>query len=261
MPISSGGDAVRIAPLSITVLLALTQVSYAQTAPGMPENGVRRPAIPLQTTSGAGFTGAPYSGRVTTVKEQTLNDGTTATETFVELIWRDAEGRTRREMVRYGDSGAEYRSIIITDPVGGVYLKWDDNEEAARRVVGIWPLPSNQRVTAPPSSVNQGKPVTRPDFRNEILTPQEINGVYAEGSRSTRTLRLEGESSNRVITVTNELWISPDLRIIMRLIHDDPRAGKEDTEVTEVVRGDPDPALFQVPEGYAVVDHGRQKPR
>jgi hypothetical protein len=243
---------VHIAPWSIAVLLTLAPVSFAQSAPA---------AGPLQTTSGTGFSGAPYSGRATTVKVQTLTDGTRTTETFVELLWRDAEGRTRREMIRHDDSGAEYRSIIITDPVGGMYLKWDDNDKAASRVMYIWPVTPAQRVTAPPSPVNQGKVETRPDFRNEILTPQEINGVYAVGSRWNRTIRLEGEISNRVIEVTNELWISPDLRIIMRHIHDDPRSGKEDTEVTDVVRGDPDSALFQAPEGYAVVDRRGLKPR
>jgi hypothetical protein len=223
--------------------------------------GQSAPAVPLQTTSGTGFSGAPYSGKSTTVKEKMLTDGTKTTETFVELLWRDAEGRTRKEFIRHTDSGEEYRSIIITDPVGGVYLKWDDNEEAGRRVVGIWPVPPAQRLTAPPSPLIQGKAVTRPDFRNEILTPQEINGVFAEGSRWSRTIRLEGESNNRVIEMTNELWISPDLRIIVRHVHDDPRTGKETTDVTDVVRGDPDPALFHAPEGYTVVDHRSLKPR
>jgi hypothetical protein len=246
---------VRIAPLSVAVLLTIALASVAQTAPGTPEAGVRRPAIPLQTTSGTGFSGAPYSGRATTVREKTLTDGTRTTETFVELLWRDAEGRTRRELVRHTDSGEEYRSIIITDPVGGMYLKWEDGNEGARRVASIWPVTPAQRVTAPPSPVEQGKAETRPGFRNEILTPQEVNGVFAVGSRWNRTIRLEGEISNRVIEMTNELWISPDLRIIVRHIHDDPRTGKETTDVTDVVRGDPDPALFQAPEGYAVVDH------
>jgi hypothetical protein len=245
----------RIAPLSIAVLLAMLPSSFAQTGSGTPETGVRRPAIPLPTTSGTGFSGAPYSGRATTVKEKMLTDGTRTTETFVELLWRDAEGRTRRELIRHTDYGEEYRSIVITDPVGGVYRIWDDKEETARRVVNIWPLPAKQRVTAPPSPVEQGKAGTWPNFRNEILTPQEINGVYAVGSRWDRTIHLEGESSNRVIEVTNELWISPDLRIIVRHIHDDPRTGKETTDVTDVVRGDPDPALFQAPEGYTVEDH------
>ncbi|MGO9317642.1 MAG: hypothetical protein ACLPXT_06605 [Terracidiphilus sp.] len=251
----------RIAPFSIAVLLAIIPSSFAQTAPGPQETGVRRPAIPLQTTSGTGFTGAPYSCKAITVKEKTLTDGTRITETFVELIWRDAEGRTRKELIQHTDSGAEYRSIIITDPVGGMYRKWTEGYPSAEQMVHIWPLPPNQRVTAPPSPINSGKTESRPGFRNKVLTPQEINGVYAEGSRWVRTTQLTEEISKRVIEVTNELWISPELRIIMRHIHDDPQTGKEDTEVTDVVRGDPDPALFQAPEGYAVVDHRSQSQR
>ena len=216
--------------------------------------------IPLQTTSGTGFTGAPYSGKQTTVKTQTLTDGTTTTETHVELVWRDAEGRTRRHMIRHADSGAEFGSIIITDPVAGIYLKWTSGDEVPRRVVSIWPVTPAQLVTAappsgPPLTSNSSATLSTPDFQREILAPQDINGVYADGTRTTRTIRLEGESSGRVIEVTNELWLSRDLRIIVRHIHDDPRSGRTVTDLTDVVRGDPDPSLFQAPEGYQVIDH------
>jgi hypothetical protein len=169
-------------------------------------------------------------------------------------------------MIRHDDSGAEYGSIIITDPVAGIYLKWTSGDETTRRVVSIWPVTHAQRVTAPPASVppSPANPVSMalmPDFRREVLTPQEINGVYAEGTRTTRTIRLEGESSGRVIHVINELWLSPDLRIIVRHIHDDPQSGTVTTNVTEVVRGDPEPSLFQAPQGYEVVDHRAENPR
>jgi hypothetical protein len=241
----------RAATWSFAVCLAFAPVSFAQSRPQ---------PVPLQTTSGTGFSGAPYSGKETTVKVQTLSDGTTTNETFVELVWRDALGRTRREMIRHADSGAEYRSIIITNPVGGIYLKWEEGNPSTRRVVSIWPVTPAQRVTAPPASVapsptNPAATASTPDFQREVLPPQEINGVYAEGTRTTRTIRLEGESSGRVIQVTNELWLSPDLKIIVRHIHDDPRSGTETTNVTGVVRGDPDPSLFLAPQGYETADH------
>jgi hypothetical protein len=241
----------RTALWPAAVLLALAPVSFSQSSPG---------PLPLQTNSGTGFTGAPYSGKQTTVKTHTLTDGTTATETFVEFLWRDAEGRTRREMVQRADSGEEYRSVIITDPVAGVYLKWVVGYPSPRRVMHIWPVTPAQRVTAPPSSVprlsaNPSPTASTPGFRREILAPQEINGVYAEGTRTTRGIPLQGESGMRVIEVTNELWISPDLRIIVRHITDDPRSGETITDVTDVVRGDPDPSLFQAPKGYQAVDH------
>ena len=240
---------------TIAVLLSLAPVCLAQSAPA---------ALPLQTTSGTGFTGAPYSGKQTTIKTQTLTDGSTTTETSVELIWRDAEGRTRREIIHHTDSGEEYRSVIITDPVGGVYLKWTVGLPSARKLMHIWP--GAQHVTAPVpavprSAASPGPTTAPPGYEREILTPQEINGVYAEGSRWVRSIRLTEESSKRAIEVSNELWISPDLRIIVRHLHDDPRSGREDTEVTEVVRGDPDPSLFQAPQGYEVVDHRAQNPQ
>ena len=236
---------------SIAILFTLTPASYAQSTPQL---------VPLQTTSGTGFTGAPYSGKETTVK--VLADGTTLT-TFVEYLWRDTEGRTRRDLIRHDDSGEQYRDVIITDPVGGVYLKWVEGNPSASRIVGVWPVTPAQRVTAPPVSVprppqSPAAMVSTPEYKREILTPQYINGVYSEGTRTVHSFRLEGESSNRVIEVTNEMWISSDLRIIVRRVHEDPRSGTEATNVTDVVRGDPDSSLFQAPEGYDVVDHRAQ---
>jgi hypothetical protein len=54
--------------------------------------------------------------------------------------------------------------------------------------------------------------------------------------------------------VTSETWTSPDLKITVRQITDDPRSGKVTTELTNITRTDPDPALFQAPEGYTVRD-------
>jgi hypothetical protein len=241
----------RVASWPIVVLLVFAPVSHAQPS---------SEPLPLQTTSGTGFTGAPYSGRETTVTVRPLADGTTTTQTFLQLLWRDALGRTRSEHIRYSDSGGEFRSVVVTDPVGGMYLKWETGEESARRVVSIWPVTPAQRVTAPPPSgpaplATAGSTVSRPDFQREVLPSQDINGVFSEGTRTIRTIRLEGEIGNRVIEVMNELWISPDLKIIVRHIMDDPRTGTSTTNVTDVVRGDPDPSLFQAPEGYQVVDH------
>jgi hypothetical protein len=54
--------------------------------------------------------------------------------------------------------------------------------------------------------------------------------------------------------VTSETWISPELKIIVRQITNDPRSGKVLTELTNIDRSDPDPALLQPPEGYIIKD-------
>jgi len=40
---------------------------------------------------------------------------------------------------------------------------------------------------------------------------------------------------------------------VIRQITDDPQQGKDDLELVTLLRGEPDPALFQPPEGYEVV--------
>jgi len=55
--------------------------------------------------------------------------------------------------------------------------------------------------------------------------------------------------------VTSETWTSPELRITVRLVKDDPRTGKVTTELTNIDRSDPALSLFKPPVGYTVVDN------
>jgi hypothetical protein len=52
----------------------------------------------------------------------------------------------------------------------------------------------------------------------------------------------------------NESWRSPELNIILLSVHEDPRTGTRTAEVTDLDRAEPDPSVFQVPEGYTVKD-------
>jgi hypothetical protein len=90
----------RIASWAVLIALNIGSVSFAQ-APGR---------YPPQTTSGTGFTGVPYSATETTTKIQIGADGVKHTETSVQLLWRDAQGRTRSELLNQLDasSGVEY---------------------------------------------------------------------------------------------------------------------------------------------------------
>jgi hypothetical protein len=54
--------------------------------------------------------------------------------------------------------------------------------------------------------------------------------------------------------VTHETWVSEELMLAVMQIDDDPRTGVRTMELTDIERGEPDPALFQVPEGYTVKD-------
>lgn len=72
--------------------------------------------------------------------------------------------------------------------------------------------------------------------------------------RTTITYPAGSFGNDRPIVAVNEKWTSPDLRIILLSINEDPRSGTQTTEVTNLDRAEGDPTLFQVPEGYTIRD-------
>jgi hypothetical protein len=51
-----------------------------------------------------------------------------------------------------------------------------------------------------------------------------------------------------------ESWFSPELRITVLTKNSDPRMGESVTQLRNIERSEPDPALFRVPPDYQVVD-------
>jgi hypothetical protein len=65
----------------------------------------------------------------------------------------------------------------------------------------------------------------------------------------------EGSMGNdRPITTVSETWMSPDLNTAVLSKSSDPRFGENTTKLTNLVMAEPDPALFQVPGDYSIVD-------
>ena len=193
----------------------------------------------------------PYSYKIHNTHVQTLADGTTITTVTTSQIWRDADGRTRQESFGTGTNGTLGHSININDPVARVRLNWVVDNPNVPKVVNLTHYPSPGVQSAQPPPVNPPS-VQRRYYptRTESLPPQTIDGLYATGSRTTRTTPAGYEGNDRDITVTTETWTSPDLGIQLRRISDDPRTGKTTYEITDVQQTAPDPALFKAPDGY-----------
>jgi hypothetical protein len=56
------------------------------------------------------------------------------------------------------------------------------------------------------------------------------------------------------IEVVTERWYSPELKIVLESRRSDPRMGDVTYRVTQLLRGEPDAALFEIPSGYTTVD-------
>jgi len=88
----------------------------------------------------------------------------------------------------------------------------------------------------------------------ESLGKQTINGVVSEGTRHTITLPAGAIGNDRPIQTVSERWYSPELQTVTMTKHSDPRSGEDTFRLTNVIRGEPSPDLFQVPAGYQMSD-------
>ncbi len=134
--------------------------------------------------------------------------------------------------------------VEIYDPIAGFRYTLDTLDHVAHR----------QKVPSftPTPAANFSKTVIQPPA--ESLGIQMINGVPAEGQRTTQTIPAGAQGNDRPINVVSESWFSPELRITILSKRSDPRSGETTTQIVNIIRADPDPSLFTIPADYAAVD-------
>jgi hypothetical protein len=88
----------------------------------------------------------------------------------------------------------------------------------------------------------------------EDLGSQTVEGVLVSGVRTTRTIPTGEIGNDRPISIVTEVWTSPDLKTIVYSKRSDPRMGEQTFRLTNIVRNEPDAALFAVPPDFKVVD-------
>lgn len=80
--------------------------------------------------------------------------------------------------------------------------------------------------------------------------------VPADFSGTPPTIRVHfpSSSSGSEVVLVDEYWYSEDLHMNVMVKHSDPRKGSVTMTLTQATRTDPDPSLFQIPEGYKPAD-------
>ncbi|MEJ6021415.1 hypothetical protein [Ramlibacter sp. PS4R-6] len=84
-----------------------------------------------------------------------------------------------------------------------------------------------------------------------LLPADTVEGLRADGKRTTWTIEAGRIGNEKPITIINEVWSSPELGITLRTRDVDPMAGEDSFRVQNVARGEPDAQLFRVPADYA----------
>ncbi|MCA1593502.1 MAG: hypothetical protein LC754_12800 [Acidobacteria bacterium] len=248
---------------------------------------------------------APYSAQAVTETVQTLGDGNRIVRKNTASVYRDSEGRTRRDQEigaigPFASAGEPSRTAFINDPVAKANYILDPRTKTARKLPGFDTFSFGQgggkgatgfkfevhsdgdkhsaaQTSAPRSHgpkdgeqrgfvFNTAVPPPGPgmpemefhrysskaDTKTEKLDSRTIEGVQAEGTRTTTTIPAGEIGNEQPIQIVNERWYSPELQTVVMTRHSDPRFGETTYRLTGINRSEPSPTLFQIPGDYTV---------
>ena len=199
-------------------------------------------------------TGTPYSGVEVRSSVQTLANGNVIQRQEQTTVYRDSQGRVRRESTRTTPDGQTHTMISISDPVANTVTELDPVHKVAQQRPARFPnQPQTNaagRARGPMNPPRNGG--AQANMRTETLSTQSINGISASGSRVTRTIPAGQIGNSQPIETVHETWMSDELKVPVLVKTTDPRTGTTTTQLTNINRSEPDPALFQVPSDYTV---------
>lgn len=259
-----------------------SQISDATAhAPPAPANGTPRSTVPaahpkpeesvFTFISAPGMntpaiTRAPYLVKTISATFRLLPEGTRSTQSAETTManYGDSMGRSRVDGEQGGlwtfapnTAAVQQQRVIlpdIKDPVAGYRYILDPVHQTAhrlvittRRVNPAQPAPTSVLRTPPPQKLANG---TTNTFEN--LGLQTINGLLTQGLRTT-TITPARSPQDHPTTTVGEMWSSVQYPAVLRSTSTGPNF-ETTTTAKEVSQSEPDPALFQVPRDYKIVD-------
>jgi hypothetical protein len=206
---------------------------------------------------GAIVTGAPYTAVAVVESKQTLADGNTIDRRAQTNIFRDSQGRTRRETTLpavgpLAASGQPKTFIMIFDPVASTSFVLHPDTKIAEQLPARTGGKKNRADFQAKFEARMQQEIANGTLKKDDLGTQTINGISAQGTRYTHTIAAGQMGNEKAIVVTSERWYSPDLQIVVKTTRNDPRFGETSYVLTSVQRTEPAATLFTVPAGYTV---------
>jgi len=195
---------------------------------------------------------APYSADLVTEVTGTLPDGNRIHQVSQSRVYRDGEGRTRTEQSLSGlgaiAPGSNLPNVVfLQDPAAGTSYALDTTRKTATKTA--WPRVGRGSAAGRMDTRQAGGAV-----RRESLGRQTMEGVAADGTRITSTIPAGQVGNEQPIVIVTERWYAPDLQVYLLTRHSDPRAGETLTRLTNLTRGEPARALFEVPADFKVTE-------
>ncbi|HLL99654.1 MAG TPA: hypothetical protein VK400_01250 [Pyrinomonadaceae bacterium] len=259
------------------ILLFVLTLTAAVTAQ-LPQPQAIAPRVTAEIIAGSSTAvvkGAPFSAEAISESTQVLADGNKISRTFTVRMYRDGDGRFRREQVpaSTGASGiVSVQTISIFDPVANFRYFLDPDRKTVRRM----PVPAGSPEGVVIANGHPMSPAVRAQIettagqknhvlvlpgagassntgKSESLGTRNFEGLEAEGTRTVTTIPAGTIGNERAIEIVYEKWYSKELQLIVYSKHTDPRFGEQIYRLDNINRSEPDRSLFTPPADYKVI--------
>lgn len=229
-----------LAFLAFSAVIAPSQVSTTITM-----NKPEKPTI-----------GLPFTADQTIQIVQHLGNGMAVTHDMEGHVCRTADGLERYEgtITPTDPAKPSATQVLILDRAKHTTVLLNSNLKTAI----IEHLPADATIAVnflalpPPRVQNQ---LVRPE--NPITTDlgkRTENMIPLVGKRVTGTIPAGKIGNDKPLLANTEVWFAPQLKLVVKEVEQNPITGERTFELTNIRSEEPDPKLFEIPEGYTVKD-------
>jgi hypothetical protein len=188
--------------------------------------------------------GSPFSATVVIESRRYWSEDYTEVRRSINLIARDSKGRThneqRRLMPESFHGSPQLYAVRIFDPETRTLTVYDPVGHLARRLV----LPKEATTAG----------TLNPAIRSEDLGTSTMSGVAVKGTRRTLSFSRKESGVGESVQIEDEEWYSGEMQLMFLAHHVDPRYGEQTVGISSLKREEPPASMFQVPEGYRILD-------
>lgn len=229
--------------LAVLACVVVSHVALGQASMSIQMNKPEAPVI-----------GLPFSAdqRVSTV--QHLANGMPLKSEIKGHVYRSAAGVERYE-------GVMPSTPDRPDPITLAYII----DRAKHSVVllnfklktaTVEHLPANATVSVKflplQQSRTQGQSIKPGDLVTTDIGKRTQGMVTLVGKRISGTIKAGSVGNEQPLVVSEDVWINPQLKLMVNEVEQNPFSGERTFELSNIRGEEPDPALFEIPQGYTV---------
>jgi hypothetical protein len=177
-------------------------------------------------------------------------------------VARDSNGRIYQErwllVPKNGTHPSRMNAVQFSDPnEHTLYTCWTLGNKICRITAYLPTTSTVYNMEGPPAGPlpNGDGTTTRED-----LGHRWILSVDTVGTRVNTVLKPGVFGNDQEVTLSREFWYSSQLGIDLLSTRSDPRFGTQTFTITDISLTEPDPHLFDLPEGFKVVDQRQTAP-